>query len=489
MSPYLYSGVSGTGTFTQSGGTNSVVTIGLEIASNAGGNGTYNLMGGTIPETPEDVGIGPGTFAQTAGSNSPNNLYIGCGSGGTGNYHRPGGTLSLTQGVRRPVRQGRFHAVRRDQPRLQPLPGLQLGQQRNVQSHRRDTFDLDAIRRQRRQRTFQPVGRSQHGRRHVRRLFQLGRRCPVGWDHRHLRQPLPRLQLGQQRHVRPERDRRIDRRRRVRRLRSGRAASFQQTGGTNTAGSLAVGPGNTQQLSGGTLAVGNSERRYVQRRQRHGDPDRQLPGGSHLRHLGKRLGLVGRPGVELAVDCPRRLQRVHRLRFVHDRRIAVHVAGTTLTVPSGKGFGGACTISDLVVCQGAITAAGGNINLGNGLVLSGSGSVNLAAGSLTVNDSASGMSGGTLSAGNEYIGMGGTGVFTHSAGGNTVASALYLGYNSGDSGTYVTNGTLSASNEYVGLGGPGSSRSRAEPTPSAVASSISATIPPPAGPTISAPAT
>ena len=55
-----------------------------------------------------------------------------------------------------------------------------------------------------------------------------------------------------------------------------------------------------------------------------------------------------------------------------------HVAGTTLTVPAGMGFGGIGSINDLVVCQGTITASQGySINLNNGLVLSGNGSVNL----------------------------------------------------------------------------------------------------------------
>ena len=56
----------------------------------------------------------------------------------------------------------------------------------------------------------------------------------------------------------------------------------------------------------------------------------------------------------------------------------VHVAGTTLTVPAGQGFGGWGSIDNPVNCQGTITAApGGVINLNNGLVLSGNGTVTL----------------------------------------------------------------------------------------------------------------
>ena len=99
----------------------------------------------------------------------------------------------------------------------------------------------------------------------------------------------------------------------------------------------------------------------------------------------------------------------------------VHVAGTTLTVPAGKGFGGWGSINDPVVCQGTIAAAsGGVINLGNGLLLGGSGSVNLGSNSsLTVNDITSGITGGSLSATTQYVGKTGTGLFTQSAGSNS----------------------------------------------------------------------
>ena len=98
------------------------------------------------------------------------------------------------------------------------------------------------------------------------------------------------------------------------------------------------------------------------------------------------------------------------------------------------------------------------INLDNGVALSGNGSVNLGSGNLTVNDAASGISGGTLSAANQFVGNGGTGVFTQSAGTNTVGDyisglgQLYLGYNSGGTGTYNLSGTgvLSALSEYIG---------------------------------------
>ena len=74
-----------------------------------------------------------------------------------------------------------------------------------------------------------------------------------------------------------------------------------------------------------------------------------------------------------------------------------------------------------------------------------------------MNNAISGLSGGSLSATNQYVGKGGTGLFTQSAGTNTLSGTLYLGYNSADSGTYNLSGTgkLSVATEYAGYSGTG----------------------------------
>ena len=139
-----------------------------------------------------------------------------------------------------------------------------------------------------------------------------------------------------------------------------------------------------------------------------------------------------------------------------------HDLGTTLTVPAGTSISGSLTLNDPVICQGTLSASGGNINLNNGLIVSGNGNVSLASGSLTVNDATSGVSGGSLSLYNLYAGNGGSGTFTQSGGAIVLQNAyydgnLYLGYNSADSGAYnLSAGKLTvANNTYVGYNGTG----------------------------------
>ena len=88
-------GYSGTGTFTQSGGTNSIIDA-LYLGYNAGSSGTYNLSGsGLLSAASEYVGYDPGAtalFQQSGGSNATSFLSIGSG----GRYLLSGGTLNIT---------------------------------------------------------------------------------------------------------------------------------------------------------------------------------------------------------------------------------------------------------------------------------------------------------------------------------------------------------------------------------------------------------
>jgi fibronectin-binding autotransporter adhesin len=95
-------GVNGTGTFVQTGGVN--VTNRVRIASAAGSTGIYDLSGGSLAATntstllSEFVGdSGTGTFAQTGGSNSSASLGVGVFAGANGTYSLSGtGVLSIT---------------------------------------------------------------------------------------------------------------------------------------------------------------------------------------------------------------------------------------------------------------------------------------------------------------------------------------------------------------------------------------------------------
>ncbi|MGO9113049.1 MAG: hypothetical protein ACLP9L_27775 [Thermoguttaceae bacterium] len=97
-------GYSGTGTFTQSGGTHSIANA-LYLGYNAGSSGTYNLSGsGQLSAGGEYFGYSPGAtalFQQTGGMNTASGLSIG--SGGT--YLLAGGALQVNGSL---VNQGIF---------------------------------------------------------------------------------------------------------------------------------------------------------------------------------------------------------------------------------------------------------------------------------------------------------------------------------------------------------------------------------------------
>ena len=88
-------GYTGTGTFTQTGGTNSISSY-LYLGSSSGSSGTYDLSGtGQLSATAEYIGYsGTGTFTQTGGTNSISTLFLG-NSSGSGTYNLSGsGQLS-----------------------------------------------------------------------------------------------------------------------------------------------------------------------------------------------------------------------------------------------------------------------------------------------------------------------------------------------------------------------------------------------------------
>ncbi len=107
----------GTGTITQSGGTNSISTDSglIYVGDGTGYSGTYNLIGGLLSAPGETVGAaGTGTFIQSGGTNSVGGytLYIGGGTGTSGTYNLSGSGLLSASGEM--GGSGDFHAVRRD---------------------------------------------------------------------------------------------------------------------------------------------------------------------------------------------------------------------------------------------------------------------------------------------------------------------------------------------------------------------------------------
>ncbi|MBI5048893.1 MAG: hypothetical protein HZB54_08095, partial [Deltaproteobacteria bacterium] len=93
---YEYIGYDGTGTFTQSGGTNTVANT-LSLGTFSDGSGAYNLSGGSLSASYEYIGFfGTGTFNQTGGTNTvANELTLGAFAGSTGTYNLSGGALNV----------------------------------------------------------------------------------------------------------------------------------------------------------------------------------------------------------------------------------------------------------------------------------------------------------------------------------------------------------------------------------------------------------
>ena len=92
---------SGTGTFTQTGGTNTIFGAGgLSLAANSGGAvGNYGLSAGQLFAPVESVGVcGAGTFTQSGGTNTAGSLNFGYFPGSGGTYTLNGGIL-ITSGI------------------------------------------------------------------------------------------------------------------------------------------------------------------------------------------------------------------------------------------------------------------------------------------------------------------------------------------------------------------------------------------------------
>ncbi len=93
------SSLGSTGTFTQSGGTNAVGAGGLILGNNPNSTGSYTLSSGGLSAPIEYIGYGSnGTFTQSGGTNTVTSLFIGYYSGGTGSYYTlSGGNLAAVQ--------------------------------------------------------------------------------------------------------------------------------------------------------------------------------------------------------------------------------------------------------------------------------------------------------------------------------------------------------------------------------------------------------
>ncbi len=240
---------------------------------------------------------------------------------------------------------------------------------------------------------------------------------------------------------------------------AGTTASFEQSGGTNAVSLLSIGSGGAYTLGGGVLQASGLLSQGVFA----GGAVPAVLNGSGILDLSsgtwQNLGEISLSiGANSLFVVPAGFNPYTAFASFSNLGLT-HTSGTTLAVPAGQGFAGPdYSTGDTVNCQGTIMAtSGGTINLSGELTLSGTGTVNLGSGNLTTNDPLSGISGGSLFVVNHYVGNGGTGTFTQSGGTNNISSSLCLGDSAADSGTYNLGGSsqLSASTEYVGYSGTG----------------------------------
>ena len=391
-------GYVGMGGFTQSGGTNTLSGT-LYLGDYAGGSGAYSLSAGQLLSSKNQFigSSGTGAFRQSGGTNNAaGTLYLGYSPGGSGSYSL-GGTGVLSANIQYVGSSGTGTFT-------------QSGGTNNVagtlflgySSGGSGTYSLSG--------TGTLSAPTQY----------------IGF--------LPTAQ-----------------------------ASFQQSGGTNTAGYVVIGATGQYVLSGGSLQISG----YGLVNQGvfdGGNGSGSLSGTNCIIDLSQgTLRYVGSLSVGMGNNSLLMVPAGFdpTTGFGNNSWTGLtHVAGTTLVVPAGKGFTGWGSINDPVDCQGGTitAAAGGAINLNNGLMLSGNGNVNLGTGSLTVSDTTSpNITGGSLVVYDQIGGKNGAGQFTQSAGTSVISHALYVAFSSSYNDSYNLSGTgnLSAPNQYVGYAGTG----------------------------------
>ncbi len=448
-----YVGYSGSGTFIQTGGTNSVVSLDnfdgcygyIYIGYNSGATGTYSLSSGSCSSDIQYVGYsGTGSFSQSGGTNTIYNLYLGYNTTSQGTYELSGsGTFNFLNRYVGYSGTGKF---------------TQSGGTISGQPNEGDLY----------------VGYNAGSC----GTYELTGTGVIGPNYNYYEY------VGY----------------------SG-AGTFTHSGGSNTlasSGCLYLGYSTTgtgvYQLSGaGVLTsfaeyVGNSGTgTLIQSGGINTATDIEIGtrgsyalGGGTLSLSG---GLVNNGAIDLSnssarINASSAIIDLSRAIFANSHNVSlsldshsllivpsgidpatyftsysnfglVEQVGSTFTIPSGYAITGIGNIPDHLNCQGTITATSFSyINLDGGVSVAGSGGAILGTGSIYVNDATSGMSGISITAGSLYAGYSGSGTFTHSAG-YIGLSSLYLGYNAADAGTYQLAASLNSTSEYVGFSGTG----------------------------------
>ncbi len=443
VTAYQYVGYGGTGSFTQSGGTNSFVVpfssgefynpgspSGLFLGYNPGSSGNYYLSGGSLYAPSQYIGYqGAGNFSQSGGTNSVGSLNIGS----SGSYNFSGGALYASYMDIRGA--GNFS----QSGGTNSSGSISLSGNCNLSGGSLGS-------------SIEYVGYSGTG-----NFTQSGGTNSVADGYLYVG-----YNVGGSGSYILSGSGQLNAAAEYVGYAGGTNSLFQQSGGINTTAYVSIGSGSKYLLSGGTLLASNGFASAGTLNGGNG-PGTITIAGPAIVDLSQGM-IVNTASTSLSIGPDSLLiippgMNPAAIFSSYSNAGMVHTAGTVLSVSAAQGFGGTGTIKDPVNCQGTITAVGGQIYFRGGLYIAGTGAVNLGAssGSLATNDSYSGMDGGSLVLANYYIGYSSTGNFTQSGGTNSVSNALYLGYNSG-SGSYNLSGSglLSANTQYVGFNGAGS---------------------------------
>ena len=394
-----YVGNAGTGSFTHTGGTNTV-SNNLMIGTGTSGNGTYTLTGSGVLNTPEiDLGNGGvGNFLQSGGTNNVTwELWVGYQTGSPGTYTLTGnGQLNASSVEVAAGGNGSF---------------VQTG----------GTCSVSAL------------GFCDNTAYACSGSYTLSGNSLFNADYVALPESfaLPAS-----------------------------SAFFRQSGGTNSTSYLAIGPGGRYQFAAGTLLINGGLQNWGTF-DGAGGQGVLVVGSSSIVDLSQGSTInTGSMSLSIGADSlliiPPGFNPATAFASYSNAGM-VHTAGTPLVLAAGQSFAGAGTILDPVVCQGSISTSPSSdlpLVLQGGLIMSGSAQVNLLSleSGVITNDATSGMSGGTLQGQFQFIGYNGTGTFTQT-GGINASGTLYLGYNTGDLGTYVlSSGQMSPSIIEIGQG-------------------------------------
>lgn len=430
-----YIGIDGSGLFTQSGGTHTVSNQ-LYI-SNRTGAGTYNLSGGTLASDTEVIGYitGMGTFKQTGGIHTVSSSLTIANSSANQSSYTLSGTGSLSAASENIGASGTFTQTGGTNAVTGALTLAQSGSSNGTYDLKGGTLTVGTIGYSSRSGTVNIDGGALNvtGSTINVNYFRVGNAAYTNGSFT--------LASGKTLAANNEV------------IGNAGTGTFTQNGGTHSSSTLTLGANGgstgTFNLNGGTLSVSS------------------IANGAGTGVFNLNGGTLTLAGVSMNVDtfnlghaagsngsfvlaASRTLTAANVTVGVSGignftQSGGTHTLSNALTLGASSGSSGTYTLnggtlSALYIANGAGTGTL-NINGGTLSVFGGNGTIDVD--TLVVGASAAGthtQTGGSVTAAHETIGASAAGTFTQSGGGHTVISTLTLGADSGSTGTYNLNG-------------------------------------------------